>query len=357
MQGFLGLTRSVWRTRALAGTSGPHVLVAEGAVGILGGASRLPLGPRRPSGDHANLAGSSPIWPGNATPEGGSAVCTNGRFHDEVCVELSRAHGLNPMGGGTRARGWHEPGPQGLPLARYRRCWRRQAVTRAQARLRRRPPRILAQRESRAPSGGRSVTSSSAAGSDGLCEPARRHDQAGADDRARAYAARGRAALLSARGVFTSEVFDSEHAGIGILTERDILDSIGAGRDPRILRSPPGAAPKATMSCTRHPTGSSTDSRDHGAPPLPAPGQRRGKRGDGAAFDSRHRPLLGRLRGPRTRGARDHHNLTGRLAVRGGVRQSEAPCDSAAQSRLSPGDRRESAPPRPGRSPRRERGR
>jgi len=27
-------------------------------------------------------------------------------------------------------------------------------------------------------------------------------------------------------------VTDSEHAGIGILTERDILDSVGAGQDP-----------------------------------------------------------------------------------------------------------------------------
>jgi len=27
-------------------------------------------------------------------------------------------------------------------------------------------------------------------------------------------------------------VIDSEHAGIGILTERDILDSVGGGQDP-----------------------------------------------------------------------------------------------------------------------------
>jgi CBS domain-containing protein len=37
---------------------------------------------------------------------------------------------------------------------------------------------------------------------------------------------------MSARCVGAAVVTDSEHAGIGILTERDILDSIGAGQDP-----------------------------------------------------------------------------------------------------------------------------
>ena len=37
---------------------------------------------------------------------------------------------------------------------------------------------------------------------------------------------------MSARRVGAAVVIDSEHAGIGILTERDILDSIGAGQDP-----------------------------------------------------------------------------------------------------------------------------
>jgi CBS domain-containing protein len=32
-------------------------------------------------------------------------------------------------------------------------------------------------------------------------------------------------------------VIDSEHSGIGILTERDVLDSIGAGQDPDIERA------------------------------------------------------------------------------------------------------------------------
>src|SRR5260370_17123851 len=37
---------------------------------------------------------------------------------------------------------------------------------------------------------------------------------------------------MSARRVGAAVVTDSEHAGIGILTERDILPSVGAGQDP-----------------------------------------------------------------------------------------------------------------------------
>jgi CBS domain-containing protein len=37
---------------------------------------------------------------------------------------------------------------------------------------------------------------------------------------------------MSARRVGAAVVIDPEHAGIGILTERDILDSVGAGQDP-----------------------------------------------------------------------------------------------------------------------------
>ncbi len=37
---------------------------------------------------------------------------------------------------------------------------------------------------------------------------------------------------MSARRVGAAVVTDPEHAGIGILTERDILDSVGAGEDP-----------------------------------------------------------------------------------------------------------------------------
>jgi len=40
------------------------------------------------------------------------------------------------------------------------------------------------------------------------------------------------ARLMSAHRVGAAVVVDSAHPGIGILTERDILDSVGAGQDP-----------------------------------------------------------------------------------------------------------------------------
>ena len=43
---------------------------------------------------------------------------------------------------------------------------------------------------------------------------------------------RDAARLMSERRVGAAVVIDSEHAGIGILTERDVLDAIGAGQDP-----------------------------------------------------------------------------------------------------------------------------
>lgn len=47
-----------------------------------------------------------------------------------------------------------------------------------------------------------------------------------------AHTLREAARLMSARGVGAAVVIDDEIAGVGILTERDILDSIGAGEDP-----------------------------------------------------------------------------------------------------------------------------
>src|SRR5713226_499077 len=81
--GFLGLARSAWRTRAY-GDFWSHVLVAEGAVDIsvepevsLWDVAALQVIVEEAGGIFTDLAG-------NATPEGGSAVCTNGRMHDEV---------------------------------------------------------------------------------------------------------------------------------------------------------------------------------------------------------------------------------------------------------------------------------
>ena len=49
-----------------------------------------------------------------------------------------------------------------------------------------------------------------------------------------AHTLREAARLMSGRRVGAAVVIDSEHSGVGILTERDILDSIGAGQDPDI---------------------------------------------------------------------------------------------------------------------------
>jgi CBS domain-containing protein len=47
-----------------------------------------------------------------------------------------------------------------------------------------------------------------------------------------AHTLREAARLMSARRVGAAVVIDDQHAGVGILTERDILDSLGAGQDP-----------------------------------------------------------------------------------------------------------------------------
>jgi CBS domain-containing protein len=47
-----------------------------------------------------------------------------------------------------------------------------------------------------------------------------------------AHTLREAARLMSAKRVGCAVVIDAEHSGIGILTERDVLDSVGAGQDP-----------------------------------------------------------------------------------------------------------------------------
>ncbi len=47
-----------------------------------------------------------------------------------------------------------------------------------------------------------------------------------------AHTLREAARLMSTHRVGAAVVIDHEHSGIGILTERDILDSIGADQDP-----------------------------------------------------------------------------------------------------------------------------
>jgi CBS domain-containing protein len=46
------------------------------------------------------------------------------------------------------------------------------------------------------------------------------------------HSIRHAARMMAARHVGAAVVSDPDHAGVGILTERDILNSIGAGEDP-----------------------------------------------------------------------------------------------------------------------------
>lgn len=80
---FLGLARSVWRTRAY-GDFWSHVLVAEGAVDISAEAvvslwdlAALQIIITEAGGIFSDLAGQ-------ATPDGGNVLCTNGQLHEEA---------------------------------------------------------------------------------------------------------------------------------------------------------------------------------------------------------------------------------------------------------------------------------
>jgi histidinol-phosphatase len=83
MDGFLELTRAVWRTRAF-GDFWSHMLVAEGAVDIsaepkvsLWDLAALQVIVEEAGGTFTDLTGK-------ATPDGGNVACTNGRLHAEV---------------------------------------------------------------------------------------------------------------------------------------------------------------------------------------------------------------------------------------------------------------------------------
>jgi histidinol-phosphatase len=87
--GFMSLAQSVWRTRAF-GDFWSHMLVAEGAVDIsaepevsLWDLAALQVIIEEAGGRFTSLAGE-------ATPDGGSVVCTNGKLHEEVLAHLAR---------------------------------------------------------------------------------------------------------------------------------------------------------------------------------------------------------------------------------------------------------------------------
>ncbi|GLU46739.1 histidinol-phosphatase [Nocardiopsis ansamitocini] len=88
LDSFLGLTRSVWRTRAY-GDFWSHVMVAEGAVDIaaepelsLWDAAPLPIILEEAGGRATNLRGGH-------YSSGGPLVCTNGALHDAVLTQLN----------------------------------------------------------------------------------------------------------------------------------------------------------------------------------------------------------------------------------------------------------------------------
>jgi histidinol-phosphatase len=98
LEGFLGLAKSVWRTRAY-GDFWSHVLVAEGAVDIsaesevsLWDLAALQIIVTEAGGVFTDLSG-------NETPDGGSAVCTNGILHDEVLDMLAPSSDQVASGG------------------------------------------------------------------------------------------------------------------------------------------------------------------------------------------------------------------------------------------------------------------
>ena len=88
---FDSLARSVWRTRAF-GDFWSHMLVAEGAVDIsaepevsLWDLAALQVIVEEAGGRFTSLTGE-------ATPDGGSVVCTNGHLHDEVLALLGEEY-------------------------------------------------------------------------------------------------------------------------------------------------------------------------------------------------------------------------------------------------------------------------
>jgi histidinol-phosphatase len=87
LDGFLGLARSVWRTRAY-GDFWSYVLVAEGAVDVaaepevsLWDLAALQVIVQEAGGRFTDLSGAP-------RPDSGSAVATNGHLHDEVLKRL-----------------------------------------------------------------------------------------------------------------------------------------------------------------------------------------------------------------------------------------------------------------------------
>jgi histidinol-phosphatase len=88
LEGVLQLSRDCWRTRAF-GDFWSHVLVAEGAVDAsfepevsLWDLAALQVIVEEAGGRFTSLAG-------DARPDGGSVVCSNGLLHDKILAALT----------------------------------------------------------------------------------------------------------------------------------------------------------------------------------------------------------------------------------------------------------------------------
>ena len=123
----------------------------------------------------------------------------------------------------------------------------------------------------------------------------RRHDRHGPDGRPRPHAARGVARLMSERRVGAAVVMDPDGHGPGIITERDILLAVGAGRGPgrRVGRR----ASDARRRLRRAGLVARGGRRGDGARRLPPSDRRSTRRRDGRdPVGARHRALLDRGR-------------------------------------------------------------
>ena len=80
-----------------------------------------------------------------------------------------------------------------------------------------------------------------------------RDERRRADGGPRAHACARRPRLMSSRRVGAAVVLDPDAPGLGIITERDLLDALGAGQDPDAERV--GRPPVRATSSTRRPTG------------------------------------------------------------------------------------------------------
>ena len=86
--GFLGLAREVWRTRAY-GDFWSYMLVAEGAVDVAAEPEVALHDLAAPSIVVTEAGGRFTDLAGSAGPSGGSAVATNGLLHDDVLERLA----------------------------------------------------------------------------------------------------------------------------------------------------------------------------------------------------------------------------------------------------------------------------